>query len=78
MVGNGTAQMAYARALSSWFEARRGLALAIMMAGGALGAMVLPPLTQALIGRIGWRSTYLALGVDDPDRRTAGNRSVHP
>ena len=62
MVGNGTAQMAYARALSSWFEARRGLALAIMMAGGALGAMVLPPLTQALIGRIGWRSTYLALG----------------
>ena len=62
MVGNGTAQMAYARALSSWFEARRGLALAIMMAGGALGAMVLPPVTQALIGRIGWRSTYLALG----------------
>ena len=63
LVGNGTAQMAYARALSSWFEARRGTALAIMMAGGALGAMVLPPLTQALIGGVGWRSACLALGL---------------
>jgi MFS family permease len=63
LVGNGTAQMAYARALSSWFEARRGTALAIMMAGGAFGAMVLPPLTQALIGKVGWRSACLFLGL---------------
>jgi len=63
LVGNGTAQMAYARALGTWFEARRGTALAIMMAGGAVGAMVLPPLTQALIVRVGWRNTCVALGV---------------
>ena len=63
LVGNGTAQMAYARALGTWFEARRGTALAIMMAGGALGAMVLPPLTQALIARMGWRNTCVALGL---------------
>ena len=44
IVGNGTAQMAYSRAVSSWFDRRRGMALALMMCGGAVGAMVLPPL----------------------------------
>src|SRR5687767_5229416 len=56
VVGNGTAQMAYSRAVSSWFDRRRGMALAIVMAGGAIGAIVLPPTTEALVGSIGWRS----------------------
>jgi predicted MFS family arabinose efflux permease len=62
IVGNGTAQMAYTRAVSSWFTARRGMALAGVMSGGAVGAMVLPPVTSALIERVGWRSTCGALG----------------
>ncbi|HEX7087634.1 MAG TPA: MFS transporter [Vicinamibacterales bacterium] len=62
-VGNGTAQMAYSRAVSSWFDARRGMALAVMMCGGATGALLLPPLTQRLIGSIGWRSAYATLGL---------------
>ena len=63
VVGNGTAQMAYARAVSSWFDRRRGMALSMVMAGGAVGAMVLPPMTEALIGSIGWRSAVVAIGV---------------
>ena len=63
VVGNGTAQMAYARAVSSWFDRRRGMALSMVMAGGAVGAMVLPPVTEALIGSIGWRSAVVAIGV---------------
>src|SRR5690606_9770080 len=55
VVGNATAQMAYSRAVSSWFEARRGMALSLLMAGGAVGAMVLPPTAQALIDGVGWR-----------------------
>ena len=43
VVGNGTAQMAYSRAVSSWFERRRGTALALVMSGGAIGAIVLHP-----------------------------------
>ena len=43
IVGNGTAQMAYTRAVSSWFESRRGVALSVMLSGGAFGSMVLPP-----------------------------------
>ena len=55
--------MAYSRAVSSWFDSRRGMALAMVMAGGAVGAMVLPPMTEALIGSIGWRSACAAIGV---------------
>lgn len=62
MVGNGTAQMAYTRAVSSWFERRRGMALAVLLSGGAIGAMVLPPAAQSLIDRLGWRGACVALG----------------
>jgi predicted MFS family arabinose efflux permease len=62
IVGNGTAQMAYTRAVSSWFESRRGVALSVMLSGGALGSMVLPPIAQALIGAAGWRVAFAVLG----------------
>lgn len=63
IVGNGTAQMAYSRAVSSWFETRRGMALSLLMAGGAVGAMVLPPVTERLIASLGWRSAFLVIGM---------------
>lgn len=62
-VGNGTAHMGYSRAVATWFTARRGLALAVMMCGGATGALVLPPLAQALVHAFGWRRTFLTLGI---------------
>ena len=62
IVGNGTTQMGYSRAVSTWFDARRGLALALVMAGVGTGAMVLPPAAQALILGYGWRTAYLVLG----------------
>jgi predicted MFS family arabinose efflux permease len=62
IVGNGTAQMAYSRAVSSWFDRRRGAALAIVMSGGAIGALVLPPAAAALIEVLGWRNACLTLG----------------
>jgi MFS family permease len=62
VVGNGTAQMAYSRAVSSWFERRRGTALAVVMSGGAIGAIVLPPAAEALIESVGWRRACVVLG----------------
>jgi MFS family permease len=62
IVGNGTAQMAYSRAVSSWFDARRGMALAMVMSGGAIGAMVWPPAAEALIQYAGWRAACAILG----------------
>src|ERR1700722_4613423 len=62
IVGNGTAHLAYSRAISTWFQARRGVAFAVLMTGGALGAMVLPLVAQALIGAVGWRAAFAILG----------------
>ncbi len=61
-VGSGTAHLAYTRAVSTWFDRRRGMALALVMAGGAVGAIVLPPAAQALIQSVGWRGAFAILG----------------
>jgi len=62
MVGNGTAYLAYSRALSTWFIARRGAAFAVLMTGGGLGAMILPPIAEAVIRYAGWRNAFAILG----------------
>lgn len=63
LVGNGTAYLGYSRAISTWFDRRRGLALSIMLAGGACGAMFLPVIAQAAITHFGWRNAYVLLGI---------------
>jgi MFS family permease len=63
IVGNGTTQMGYSRAVSTWFDRCRGLALALVMAGVGTGAMLFPPIAQALIAGYGWRTAYIVLGV---------------
>ncbi len=62
VVGNGTAHLAYSRVLSTWFDARRGAAFAVLLSGGALGAMVFPLVAQALISAAGWRKAFAVLG----------------
>lgn len=62
VVANGTAQMAYSRAVSTWFDRRRGMAFAILMAGGAMGAIVLPRVTQWMISNAGWRTAFVIMG----------------
>lgn len=63
LVGNGTAYIGYSRAISTWFNERRGFALSIMLSGSALGAMLLPILAQAAITHMGWRAAYFILGL---------------
>jgi MFS family permease len=60
--GNGAAHLAYSRAISTWFQRRLGTALAFVMLGAGLGAMILPVVAQAVLGRLGWRSAYACLG----------------
>ena len=62
LVGNGAAHLAYSRSISTWFERRLGMALALVMVGAGLGAMILPVFAQAIISRAGWRAAYLSLG----------------
>lgn len=63
IVGNGTTQMGYSRAVSTWFTQNRGTALAIVMAGVGVGGMVFPGLAQWIITNHGWRAAYLVLGI---------------
>jgi MFS family permease len=62
VVGNGTAHLAYSGALTTWFDHYRGTAFALLLSGGALGAMILPAFAQALIATVGWRMACTALG----------------
>jgi MFS family permease len=48
IVGNGTTQMGYSRAVSTWFDKRRGVALALVMAGVGTGAMLFPPIAPGV------------------------------
>ena len=50
-------------ATGEWFERRRGLAVGIVTAGGALGQGVLPFLANMLIDTIGWRLAFLSVGI---------------
>jgi MFS family permease len=51
-----------AATVAHWFDARRGLALALVLAGFNLGYMSAGPLAAALIETFGWRRAYALLG----------------
>ena len=62
VVGNGAAHLAFSRSISTWFQRRLGMALAFVMVGAGLGAMILPVVAQSIISRSGWRAAYASLG----------------
>jgi predicted MFS family arabinose efflux permease len=55
--------LGYTKAISAWFDPRRGLALGIALAGVGLGGTVIPQLANVLIGRVGWRGAYASLAL---------------
>ncbi len=62
LVANATAQFAYTRTVLTWFTSRRGFALALLLTGSGIGSILIPPLTEWMIQRHGWRSGFLLLG----------------
>jgi MFS family permease len=59
---HGGGPIPYGSVITRWFDKRRGLALGLMMLGIGLGAMVMPVVSQQLISRFGWRTSYQILG----------------
>src|SRR4051812_49690728 len=49
--------------LPNWFVRRRGLAIGIAFSGVGVGAIVLLPWLQAIIGRDGWRAACWDMGL---------------
>jgi MFS family permease len=57
-VGTATmGQMATAKLVSNWFQAKRGTALGIATMGVSLSGMIMPPVTTWLITEFGWRGS---------------------
>jgi predicted MFS family arabinose efflux permease len=83
LLSAGQAPLPYAKAVSSWFDERRGLALGVAMTGIGIGATLVPQFARAVIDAYGWRAGYVALGaltlavafpvvalfIREPDRR---------
>lgn len=57
----GASPISYARAVTSWFDKRRGLALGVALCGVGLGTALLPTYVQSWIGLGGWRGGYLGV-----------------
>ncbi|MSP50692.1 MAG: MFS transporter [Alphaproteobacteria bacterium] len=49
--------------ISHWFTRRRGLAVGISASGNYLAGTVWPPVIQHFVETIGWRHTYIAIGL---------------
>jgi MFS family permease len=49
--------------VGGWFLRRRNTALGVAVAGIGCGTLVVAPISAALIQRIGWRSTFIVLGI---------------
>jgi MFS family permease len=60
---NLTTYTAHSLFLPNWFVRRRGLAISIAFSGAGVGAIVLLPWLQTIIGRDGWRASCSAMGV---------------
>ena len=63
LFGGGQSPLNYAKAISSWFESKRGLALGIAMSGVGIGTALDPQIVRVLIEHVGWRGAYVGLGV---------------
>ena len=49
--------------ISFWFVRRRGIAVAICASGNYLAGTIWPPVVEHFVGTVGWRQTYLGIGV---------------
>jgi MFS family permease len=85
-LGVGCSYVPAVGAVQRWFVRRRGFASGLAVSGIGVGTLVMPPVVALLVGALGWRETYLAMGIfavvvgagmallieDDPARRRVG------
>lgn len=48
---------------SLWFVRRRGIAVAVCASGNYLAGAVWPPIAQHFVETVGWRQTYIGMGI---------------
>jgi MFS family permease len=48
---------------SLWFVKRRGIAVAVCASGNYVAGAIWPPIIQHFVSTVGWRQTYIGLGI---------------
>ena len=61
LLGLGASHICYLRAVASWFDKARGIALGVAGAGAGLMAALLPQFLPRWIDAHGWRSAWLLI-----------------
>ena len=61
--GVGLSYVPVVGAVQRWFVKKRGFASGLAVSGIGVGTLVMPPLASHLIGTIGWREAYIAIGI---------------
>lgn len=62
-LGQGSMMLNSSVLVSQWFSRKRGFALSLMALGFSVSLALHPPIAQWLIDQIGWRQTWLWLGI---------------
>ena len=62
-LGIGCSYVPAVGAVQRWFLRRRGFASGLAVSGIGVGTLVVPPLALLMIDALGWRQTYLVLGI---------------
>lgn len=62
-IGPGAIYIPLTAAITNWFKINRGLAVAMAMAGAAVGMGTVPLITSTIIEAAGWRDALLYLGL---------------
>jgi MFS family permease len=63
IVGAGHSTLAYARAVSIWFDGKRGLALGLTLSGVGIGTALTPQIARLLLADYGWRGAFVGLAI---------------
>jgi MFS family permease len=61
LLGAGTIAITWTQLISVWFERNRGVALAIILSGSGLAAMLMPPLLAWAVRTGGWQAAFMLL-----------------
>jgi MFS family permease len=61
--GNTGMRLVQSTLISKWFVWKRSMAIGFSSIGGGVSALVMVPITEALIGAVGWRETWVILAV---------------
>jgi sugar phosphate permease len=62
-LGQGALSLVSAHVIAIWFVRRRGIVIGLLGIGTATASAVFPVVLEALIGAVGWRASYAALGL---------------